>query len=191
MMKRLLILTCGIILAFSACKTKSAKENTADDYLKIGKEITSATFLDLSTQLMDAVVKDGVTGALKYCNVSAVPITANLSNKYGVEIKRVSHKPRNPDNNPTARENDIISSYLADMKVGNELKPVVKEYEGKHFYYAPIITMEACLQCHGQVGSNILVQNYETIQELYPNDKAIDFKSGELRGIWSLEFKNH
>lgn len=189
-MKRLFILSLGFMLAFSACKTKSTPEKTSEEYLKLGKEITSATFVDLSTQLMDAVVKEGVPGALKYCSVSAVPITENLSNKYGVDIKRVSHKPRNPDNTPTARENDIISSYLTDMKAGNELKPVVHEYEGKHYYYAPIITMDACLQCHGQVGSNILAQNYETIQEFYPTDKAIDFKSGELRGIWSLEFKN-
>ena len=173
--------------AFSACKPSPSKTN--EDYIKLGKEITSATFVDLSTQLMDAVVKDGVPGALKYCNVNAVPITESLSNKYNVEIKRISHKTRNPDNSPSNQENDIIQSYIDELGQGNELKPIIKESEGKHYYYSPIITMDACLQCHGQVGSNILAQNYETIQELYPNDNAIDFKTGELRGIWSLEFK--
>ena len=44
-----------------------------------------------------------------------------------------------------------------------------------------------CLNCHGEPGKEINESTLEKINSLYPEDKAIDFKVGDLRGMWSIE----
>ena len=48
-----------------------------------------------------------------------------------------------------------------------------------------------CLTCHGskeQIGGDLYS---DVIEALYPKDKAINFKLGELRGMWSIKFLNN
>lgn len=71
---------------------------------------------------------------------------------------------------------------------GEQAKPsVTVNMEGKTAFYAPIITNSLCLNCHGRV-DEIGVENYSIIKALYPEDKAVDFGVGDLRGIWSITF---
>jgi hypothetical protein len=46
-----------------------------------------------------------------------------------------------------------------------------------------IPTAEVCLVCHGE---NIAPNIQAKLAELYPNDKAIGFNVGELRGAFSV-----
>jgi hypothetical protein len=45
-----------------------------------------------------------------------------------------------------------------------------------------------CLSCHGK-REQIPAPTLNAINQLYPNDKAFDFKEGDLRGIWHITFK--
>jgi hypothetical protein len=39
------------------------------------------------------------------------------------------------------------------------------------------------------VGESLLPVNHEKIKLLYPEDKAIGYNEGDLRGVWSIIFK--
>jgi hypothetical protein len=46
------------------------------------------------------------------------------------------------------------------------------------------------LLCHGKPGVEVIDPVYNLILEKYPNDKAINFNTGDVRGIWSITFGN-
>ena len=56
-------------------------------------------------------------------------------------------------------------------------------------YTAPIyIRNESCLQCHGSPGQEIAETDYALVKEKYPNDQAINYKKGDLIGMWHITF---
>jgi hypothetical protein len=52
-------------------------------------------------------------------------------------------------------------------------------------YVEPIMLQPLCLTCHG---SELAPGVAEQISELYPEDHAIGFEAGDLRGVFWLEF---
>jgi hypothetical protein len=123
--------------------------------------------------------------------VQAMPITEQLSEKYNVTIKRTSNKLRNSSNKPNERELQIIEQYNNSLNNENGLNPIVEvdEYGIKHFY-APIIMQANCLGCHGTINETVAVKTDSIIKSRYLNDEAIGYVEGDLRGIWSITFKN-
>lgn len=177
-----------IFLTISACNTSfSTKEK--QEYSEKGKKIVQATFKELSSNLMQQMKMGGPTLAVPFCNVQAMPITSQLSEKYNVTIKRVSDKVRNSKNEATERELQIIEKYQ-NLKVNNKkTTPIIEiDNNNKKHFYAPIIINEKCLACHGKLGEKLTVKTDSIIKSLYLNDLAIDYKVGDLRGIWSIEF---
>lgn len=191
-MKYFFLVACAVIL-FSNCfdppskKPQKAKDSQID-FLAEGKKIASLTFLTLSSNLKKAMEEGGVSKAVQYCNLAATPLVDSLEQEYGVEIKRTSLKVRNPTNTPTKDEEKQLLTYQEEKDAGQELKPVLIEKENRRLFHAPIVLMDLCQKCHGTVGEDILSEDYATIQALYPSDQAIGYKSGELRGMWSIAF---
>ena len=194
---KIIYITLLLSIALFACNNSDStvnreKEETMVkldvDYLTEGTLIAETTFKVLSENLQNAMADGGVENALKFCNVNAMPLTDSLSKHFNVQIKRTSHKVRNPNNAPSEQEQKVLDKYLAK---GAVLKPIVKENENQSVsFYAPIVTKGLCVTCHGQVGTAITAKNYQMIQSLYREDKAVGFNVDELRGIWSITFKN-
>ena len=188
MLKYFLIL--GLLLSIMACNTSiSMKEK--QEYLKKGKQITQATFKELSGNLMQQMKLGGPSQAVPFCNVQALPITNQISKKFDVTIKRTSNKLRNPKNSPNKREAEIIKQYQILLEKDKELLPIVEVgSDNMKHYYAPIKLNTKCLACHGELREKLSVKTDSLIKSLYPNDMAINYKKGDFRGIWSIEFKN-
>ncbi|WP_138429844.1 Tll0287-like domain-containing protein [Fodinibius saliphilus] len=154
-----------------------------------GQKITKAAFNTLSNNLQRALAEGGVRNALQFCNVRAMPLTDSLSTDYGVELRRVSHRPRNPSNRADSLEMSTIRNYLEQIRKEESVEPIATTHDNNISYHAPIrIPNQLCLHCHGNPGQDITKADLETIQELYPKDEATGFKMGELRGIWSIQF---
>ncbi len=49
------------------------------------------------------------------------------------------------------------------------------------------MTNQMCMQCHGETNTEVLTNTLSKINTLYPDDKAMGYKVGELRGIWVVE----
>lgn len=181
------------ILLLSNCSDTSSKkelqsETSESSYLEEGQTIANATFVRLSGNLQKAMKEGGVSNAVKYCNMAASPLVDSLEQLYKVKIKRTSLKVRNQKNIPNKNESKQLQVYQKDFESGADLKPVVQEFADQINFYAPIHVMPLCKKCHGKIGEDILEEDYATIQELYPSDKAINYDSGDLRGMWSITF---
>lgn len=59
---------------------------------------------------------------------------------------------------------------------------------GEIHFFKSIILQPMCLNCHGTPGKEIQPSTLSRIQELYPVDQAVNFKDGDLRGLWHIVF---
>lgn len=157
-------------------------------YQELGRTITKNSFLTLSSALLNAIDESGPGHALRFCNLNAIPITDSLSRLHHVEIKRLATKARNPKNKADKKSKKIIEAYqdfLANGKIANDTLVLLS---GQLYYYAPIFTAPACLQCHGTPKTDFSEEHETLITNIYPKDKATGFVLGELRGVWQLTF---
>lgn len=187
-MKR--FLAALIFMAIASCNN-ALTDKEKQEYSDKGKEIAQASFNALSEKLTEQMKIGGTEKAIPFCNIEAMPITQQMSEKYNVTVKRTSDKLRNQENEPTERELEIIDNFNKLISNKQEIKPIVEmdSDNNKHFY-APIILKTNCLVCHGKVGELVTVKTDSIIKSLYPNDKATGYGEGDLRGIWSIAFKN-
>lgn len=186
-MKNLMIVLVFLLMA--ACDN-SLTEKEKLEYENKGNEIAQTSFKALSEKLTEQMKLGGPTEAIPFCNVEAMPLTKQLSEEFNVTIKRTSDKLRNQENKPSERELEIISNYHKLISEKKEITPIVEvDSNNKKHYYAPIRLKANCLACHGKVEEFVSVKTDSIIKSLYPNDKAIGYSEGDLRGIWSIEFK--
>lgn len=153
-----------------------------------GKEMVMATKKELGKNLMKAIAEKGTAGAVDFCNIQALPITAAKAKEFNASIKRASDKPRNPENKATTRENEVISLFKGDLAEGKTPEAIVEKNADKFNFYYPITTNDMCLQCHGNPGKQITNETYKTIKLKYPDDLAVGYTAGEVRGIWHITF---
>ncbi|MEZ4961013.1 MAG: DUF3365 domain-containing protein [Saprospiraceae bacterium] len=181
----LLLVQCG-----SDSKTGGASSFDEKLYLDKGNAIVEETFAELSGKLVSAIEEKGVSGAIEYCNIAAMPLVDSLSSANNATIRRTSFRVRNPQNAATNWERGVLAEYEAKHSAGEALEPVVKELdEGTVAFAAPIIMKPLCLKCHGEIGADIVTSDYLTIKRLYPNDEAFAFVDRQFRGMWSITFK--
>lgn len=186
----------GFVLFFVACennnppfKNISEDEKLDEYYIGKGKEIAASTFATLSGNLQKAMKEGGVPHAVQYCNLAAFPLVDSLSQIHKANIRRTSLKIRNPKDKPNQIELEQLKNYQKQVDAGEKLKPIVKEINGNQItFFAPIHVMPQCEKCHGKVGKSLLEKDYELIQQLYPEDEAIGYMSGDWRGMWSITF---
>jgi hypothetical protein len=56
-------------------------------------------------------------------------------------------------------------------------------------YYKPIkIMMPTCLKCHGN-SSDLDAAALQQIQVKYPDDLAVNYEQGQLRGMWKVKMR--
>ena len=156
--------------------------------LEKGTLVVGATFASLSVKLRQAMSQGGVPNAVEYCNSAALPIVDSLSKEYNAKIRRTSLKIRNPANDPTEAEQEVLNNYARMALANQQLSPMLIENEkGDSVFYAPIKVGALCLKCHGIPGKTLAMEDLATIHSFYPGDAAIGYKEGDFRGIWSIE----
>ncbi len=195
MKKIIYLLMMLIALLLLSCSQdnikKESKPAEGQDYMAEGKEIVEASFSTLSKHLAKAISEGGVPDAIGYCSLKAYPLTDSLSQAYNAKIRRTSLKVRNPENRPNSLEMEVLKEYAHLHEKGAELKPMIKAAsDGKVAYFSPIkINSMVCLNCHGVLGEELKVENYEIIKEKYPEDEAIGYDITDFRGMWSIVFE--
>ena len=154
-----------------------------------GATIAKAAFLELSGNLKAAMKEGGPTHAVDFCNVHALELTDKVADSLGVEIRRTSMKYRNPENAPEEHEIAALNRFEETWSNGEEPRGYAEEVDGKVRYFQPIMMQPACLNCHGKQGEQINESTWQIIQEKYPEDKAYGYALNQVRGIWSITFK--
>lgn len=160
-----------------------------DEAMIWGDSISSEAQRQLISSLQEAIGQKGITGAIEFCNVKALPILKGVGENFGVEIRRASNRYRNPADQPTEEEKSILEAYEYNAENGNKSDPNIQKFENGEVYLytkAILIPSEFCLNCHGTPGKEISDQTFQKLSELYPGDKATGHKLGDLRGMWSV-----
>jgi hypothetical protein len=171
-------------------ETSTTKKTIADSvYMQRGNQIVSVTFDTLRSSLLSAISSHGIDGAISFCNENAYPITGIYADS--VVIRRTSLRVRNLNNKPDSLELLTLNEMEALMRSSKvPTAKVVRQHSREEIhYFKPILLQAMCLNCHGTPGVQIQNLTQKKITELYPDDQAVNFKEGDLRGVWHIIFK--
>lgn len=109
---------------------------------------------------------------------------SDVDTNHILSLQRLSDKNRNPKN---ILFTDMDKSVFEYFKTTAKDTVVIKN--DSIIYYKPIkIMMPTCLKCHGEY-ENIDTPTIKNILLKYPNDKAMNYKEGDLRGLWKIKLK--
>lgn len=140
----------------------------------------------LKGELMAAMQKGGPKAAVEICNEKAPQIAAKIGLEKEVTISRTSLKVRNANNTPTAWQKQTLEEFETRKSEGQSLRDMSAfQYEEDVFtYMKPIPMMGMCATCHG---TTVPAPLYAHIKQFYPDDQAIGFKPGDIRGAFVVQ----
>ncbi len=151
--------------------------------------IASTLLNQLGQALKTSIANDGPVAAVGVCKDVAPSIATNLSSQNGVQVKRVGTRVRNPNTGvPNSWQKEALSEF--DSRLAQGEKPADLEYwrvvdgaQGKRElrFAKAIVTQQLCVTCHGKA-EDIPAPLLEKIRAEYPQDEAIGYRVGQLRG---------
>ena len=168
-------------------------DSTRRSLILRGSSIAHQMASSLQKHLKAAIKKGGLDNAIDYCHTKAMVLTDSVSRALNVKIKRAAKKNRNPFNETDEQESRLFKNYIIEWLSKKPLQAqIIPDQQGHPVYYAPIrINNTVCLKCHGTPGKDIPEERMAKIRKIYPNDKAVNFKYGELRGMWVITFPEY
>ena len=163
---------------------QSAGQTVVDARVETSRTITAEFASRLQSALMSAMGEGGPAAAIAVCQELAPQIASELSRSSGAKVQRTSLKFRNAANAPELWQSDVLQKFDSNPAQSSQpggLESVSVAGDGGFRYMKAIPTAPLCLQCHGQ---NITSEVSARIRQLYPNDKAVGYESGDIRGAF-------
>jgi hypothetical protein len=145
--------------------------------------------LSLQGELFAAMKAGGPEKALEVCRARAPEIARASATGTPWRVGRTALKVRNPANAPDPWETAKLEEFRKRLAAGEEIAALeawdVVEVEGRRtFRFAKAIgTTSPCLNCHG---ADLKPEVAAKVKELYPDDQAVGFSPGQLRGAFTL-----
>jgi hypothetical protein len=175
--------------ALIAAPAFAADDNEAR--VNASREAAKALQTSLQAELQKAMQEGGPLNAIEVCNTAAGNIAKEVSRAQKLRIGRTSLKVRNVNNTPDTWERKVLELFELRKKNGEnpanlEFYEVVKTGDKSEFRYMKAIAIPQdapCLKCHG---TEIDPKVQAKLKELYPNDQATGFKTGDLRGAFTV-----
>ena len=177
------ILSVLCLLGISAVKAQDS------DLLSQSRATSQGMLKELGQKLQSAMADGGAVNAIGVCNTQAPEIAGRVSAQNQVKLSRVGTRARNPvmgvPNDWQARALAQFDAGLArgDKPAEMEFSETITKSDGsKEFHFAkPIVLQPMCVACHGGP-EQISPEVKSKLSELYPNDKAVNYLPGQLRG---------
>ena len=143
---------------------------------------------ELKAKLLSEIQAHGAVEAIKVCSEVAQDTAAAHSTE-DLSVRRISLKARNPEDLPDPYEAAQLERLAARLQRG-DLPPyvaeVVDEGEARELRYLEPLTIHAvCLNCHGDPTSFDPAVR-EVLEQRYPDDQAVGYLTGDLRGAVSV-----
>jgi hypothetical protein len=134
---------------------------------------------EMMGELMAALDSGDPTSAIGVCKEKAPGVAANINETYGVKIGRTSHLLRNTANVAPGWAEPYVAEMAADPTY-------VAGPNGELGALLPIKLRAECQMCHGpaeEIDEGLMA----SITESYPDDQAVGFVEGDLRGWFWVE----
>ncbi|RLB67962.1 MAG: DUF3365 domain-containing protein [Deltaproteobacteria bacterium] len=144
---------------------------------------------ELKGELKTALRGGRSVQAISVCSKVAPELAERYSLVPGVQVGRTSERCRNLENRPDRWEKEGLAvlekrrqqgETLAGMEYWQEV-----EVDGKRtFRYLRAIPVGSlCLRCHGE---KIGRKQKKALRRIYPEDQAVGYRLGELRGAFTI-----
>lgn len=105
-----------------------------------------------------------------------------IGKENGWTVRQVASKYRNPDHAPNgAQETAVLNLLAKHPEINGVWEPATADQGAGVNYYRRIDVQASCLACHGSKDSRPAF-----VKEKYLNDKAFNFKPGDLRGMYAV-----
>jgi hypothetical protein len=160
---------------------------------QVANEVAETFLGELNQAMVREMTKGGPIEAIIVCTKLAPDIAGRLSREHGWRVTRVGTRVRNPLlGMPDAWEQRVMAEFAERAAKGETFADmahdeVVTEPDGQYFrFMKPIMVQPKCLLCHGshdQIPESIRLM----LKQQYPFDRAIGYKTGELRGAVSIK----
>lgn len=188
--KSILTLLITTATAFSAETADEAQARYLEESRKTAHEFMQTLGGTLKKQLKTG----GAESAIGVCKQVAPALAAEYS-KDGWVVKRLSLKARNKmQGTPDVWEKEVLEGFDQGQiegkpVAGMEISTVTEDSDGRWFRYMKAISTQAmCLQCHGKP-TDISAGVKVLLASEYPEDQAIGYSVGEIRGAISIKRK--
>jgi hypothetical protein len=139
----------------------------------------------LAGRLKAELDRAGAASAVAVCRDSAQIMTADAAAAWGIRVGRTSHRLRNPGNAPRPWAEPFVAAVDSGAKA-SEVKTLLVDLDDRVGVLQPIATTAVCLQCHGDPDS-LAPDLVAVLREAYPQDRAVGFAEGDLRGFFWAE----
>jgi len=190
---KLFVVILGMSVFASPVVAAQRGEVQTEAYVAEANAIIKDFMANLKGELQRALKREGPGGAIGVCQEAAPAVTRSVAAKHGWEVGRTALNLRNQDNAPDAWEREVLEAFVAQREAGADPKKlsvtkVVKRAGDTRLRYMKAIPLaeKPCAICHG---TNVDPDLRATILEFYPNDKAVGFEPGEIRGAFTLSRK--
>lgn len=174
--------------AAGAAEKGSPRLETVDTRVAEGREFAARLGSGLKTALTSAIADDGPIGAIDVCRTEAPAIAAEVS-RPGVVAGRTALRVRNPANAPDADEREVLEEFARRLAAGekpDDIEDFRATSRGSRYMKA-IVTQPMCTTCHGVA---VAPELRKTILDRYPEDQAIGFEPGSLRGAFVVKWSD-
>lgn len=145
----------------------------------------------LKKRLQSAMKAGGPVEAVVACNLQAPTVVADVAEIRGVTVGRASLRLRNPAN---AQAPAWVAAWLdthgsKPVGAGPAVAEVVSTGEATAVarVLRPLPVEPVCLTCHGP-RETVAAPVRERIAALYPDDNALGYAVGDLRGVLWAEY---
>ncbi|MDH3901394.1 MAG: DUF3365 domain-containing protein [Gammaproteobacteria bacterium] len=174
-------------LSMAAISTVHAADYTAE--IDASRATANEFMQTLKQELLAGMQDGGPVNAISVCNLSAPGIANTYSVRNGWDVGRTSLRVRNPANTPDAWERSVLESFEERKRAGEDpakmehSEVVRRDGVSELRYMKAIPTAKLCLACHGEhIDSTVRTR----LEKLYPDDQALGYRVGDIRGAFSI-----
>lgn len=163
----------------------------ADPLLEEARSVASSVPPQLLSVLQEEIAANNLEGAIEACRLRAPQLAREASQRTGWDVRRVSLRQRNPKAMPDDWERAVLEDFDRRAAAGEnpgmlEHGEVVEEEGQKSYRYMKALPVQPlCLGCHGSAES-LGTEVREMLERYYPDDRAIGYAPGEVRGAMTV-----
>lgn len=186
-----LVITLAAVAALGGCTTPPPPATEAP-WVGEARGVATSVPPRLLTVLREEIAKGGPEGAIAACRDQAPALARDASAKSGWTVRRVSLRQRNPKAVPDAWERAALEDFDRRAAAGQapatlERAELVTAADGRREqrYLRALPVIELCTGCHGtaeRLSPAVVAQ----LKALYPEDRAVGYRIGDLRGAMTL-----
>jgi len=176
------------LAGLSGCSLFQSAEKTVDARtLEETRAVAGQLATQLGGRLKAELTANGPESAIAVCKQVAPEIAGKLSAEKNWQVGRVGTRLRNAANAPNGWQQEARKQFGERLAKGE--KPDAMEFTqiekdgGKHYlrYAKAIVLQPMCVTCHG--ASEAIPEGVKArLKQEYPNDQAMGYQPGELRG---------